>query len=223
MPPRQRRMKPKKRSRPVVALGPSRRALMFNPQPVFTETFKLGSPDPLRPYYQLDSNAGGVLAVRISQMPQVAQYNALYTKYRILKAKFICIPQFNTESADVNSANYNNSIAIANWGMARLVTSVQDSPDTPVPLSENDILEDNGCKIQSGKSKIVLSCRPVPDLLDANGTKLTQRGKFINFNSVGPDVSHYGIRWWYTLPTASNISVPYYVYVKLTFQLADPR
>lgn len=214
------------RRRALVPFSPTRRALMFNPQPVFTETFRLVDPqNPGGPRYQLSSNTGGVLSVRISQVPQLAQYSSLYTKYRILKAKFICLPQFVTESADVNSASYNASIGLGNWGMSRVVTAVQDSPAQPLPISEDDVLEDNGCKIHTGRSKIVLSCRPTPDTEDANGVKLTQKGKFINFSTTGPDVTHYGIRWWHTLPNPNgNIEDrPYFVYCKLTFQLADPR
>lgn len=190
------------------------RSLRYNPQPIFTETFKLGSDDPLRPYYQLDANAGGVLSVRISQMPQIAQYTALYTKYRILKAKFICIPQFNSESSDLNAAIYNGSTGLGNFGMARLVTAVNNSPQQINPLNEDNVLEDNGCVIHNGKPKLVLSCRPVPDLLDANNVAISSIGQYINFNTpVNPDVVHYGIRWWYTLPNlgASIQNMPFCV------------
>lgn len=201
------------------------RARMFNPRPVFTETFRIAGADPLAPYYRMASNTGGVLAVKISDMPQIGQYSALYQKYKILKATFICLPQFVTESSDINAATYNGSQGLGNWGMARIVTAINDTPDTPAPLSENDILEDNGCKISTGKPKLVFSCKPVPDTLDALGNRMTFKGKFLNFQSTGPDITHYGIRWWYTLPNlGGNIQdVPYYVYVKLTFQLADPR
>jgi len=176
----------------------------------------------------MDSNAGGVLSVRISQVPQIAQYSTLYTKYRILKAKFILLPQFVTESSDVNAAQYNGSTGLGNWGMSRIVTSIQDSPDQPQPVSEDDVLEDNGCKIYTGRPKIVLGCRPVPNTLDANGVIMTQKGKFINFVGSSPtvqEVEHFGIRWWHTLPNpGGNIeNKPYFVYCKLTFQLADPR
>jgi hypothetical protein len=172
------------------------------------------------------SNTGGVLSVKISDMPQIAQYNSLYQKYRILKAQFICLPQFVTESSDVNAAGYNGSLGLGNWGMARIVTAVNDSPAQLIPLSENDVLEDNGCRISTGKPKLVFTCRPVPDALDANGNRMSFKGKYINFNgAAGPDITHYGIRWWYTLPNpGGNIQdIPYFVYVKLTFQLADPR
>jgi len=198
---------------------------MFNPAPVFTETFRIPGQDPLAPQYRMASNTGGVLTARISDMPQLAQYSALYQKYRILKATFICLPQFATESADINAASYNASQGLGNWGMARIVAAVNDSPDAAFPASEQDVLEDNGCKILTGKPKLVLSCRPVPNTLDANGNKMTFKGKYLNFNSTGTDIAHYGIRWWYTLPNpGGNIQeVPYYVYVKLTFQLSDPR
>ena len=140
---------------------------MYNPRPVFTETFRMAvGVDPLRPYYQMDSNTGGVLKISMSQVPQLAQYNQLYTKYRILKARFICLPQFNSLSADVNSASYNGSLGLGSWGMGRIVTSIQDSPATPLPVNEDDVLEDNGCRIHTGKPKITLACRPVPDTLD---------------------------------------------------------
>jgi len=225
-----RRRRVRKSNRPLRRAGANRRratrALMFNPRPIFTETFRIPGADPLQPAYRMQSNTGGILVARISDMPQLAQYSALYQKYRILKATFICLPQFVSESSDLNAANYNASLGLGNWGMARIVTAVNDSPDPNPPLSENDVLEDNGCKISTGKPKLVFSCRPVPDTLDANGNHMTFNGKYINFITTGgPDIAHYGIRYWYTLPNpGGNITdVPYFVYVKLTFQLADPR
>jgi len=222
------RRRARKSNRPIRRRRVNRRvarARMFNPQPVFTETFRIPGNDPLAPAYRLASNTGGVMSVKISDMPQIGQYSALYQKYKILKAVFICLPQFVTNSADINAAYYNSTLGFGNWGMARIVTAINDSPDAAVPLSENEVLEDNGCRISTGKPKLVFSCRPVPDTLDANGNRMTFKGKYLNFNAAGPDISHYGIRWWYTLPNpGGNIQdVPYYVYVKLTFQLSDPR
>jgi len=220
--------KPAKAPRRRRAAKPQRALAMakYNPQPVFTETFRLlDEVDPLRPAFQLDSNTGGVLRVRISQLPQIAQYKNLYTKYRILRATFICLPQFNTESSDLNAATYNGSIGLGQWGMARLVTSISDSPNAPAPTSEDKALQDNGCKIHTGKPKLVLSCRPVPDTLDAIGNSMTFRGKYLNFEPGVQEINHYGIKYWYTLPALSGSiqNIPYFVYCKLTFQLADPR
>jgi hypothetical protein len=194
---------------------------MFNPQPVFTETYKLSTLNG----GSMAGNAGGLLTTRISDLPQVAQYSTLYQKYRILKAKFICLANWNSESSDLNSSMYNQSIGIANAGMYRLAYAVNDSPAQVVPANENDVLTDNGCRVVAGKPKITISCRPAPNTMDANGVELTQRKKYINFATQGPDITHFGVSWWATFPFIGVANVPptYEVYVKLTFQLSDPR
>lgn len=197
---------------------------MFNPQPVFTESFVLKTGAVT---YQLVPNAGGTLAVSMSDVPQLAQYTTLYQKYRILKAKFICIPQWNTESADVNSASYNASVVppVLQTGLSRIVYAINDSPDLLPPLSEDQVLENNGCKILCGKPKITMSCRPVPNTQDANGVQMTFKNRFINFEAI--NIPHYGITWWHSQPgsagAGTGLGVPYQVYCKLTFQLSDPR
>jgi len=202
------------------------RSLMFNPRPVFTESYRLmAGANP----YVMSPNTGGVLSVNIGQVPQIAQYSALYQKYRIKRATFICIPTWNTMSADPNAQfpNPTPPPAVIDIGMSRLVYAINDSPGLAAPASEDVVLEDNGCKIICGKPKIKMSCRPVPNTQDANAVQMTFKNKFINFSTGGnPDIAHFGITWWHTQPGAGQpqgYGVPYYVYVKLTFQLADPR
>lgn len=192
----------------------------YNPQPVFTETVRLQFPG--QGFYQLGSNSGGILTASMDVIPQLAQYTALYRKYRILKAQFICLATYPGSNADVNTAIYNNSVALQASGMGRLVFAVNNSPNVPIPTAELDVLQCNGSMIKIGKPKIVVSCKPVPDLQDLNGVRLTQRTDYINFEST--NVVHRGITWWYTMPTTTTILDPFYaVYCKLTFQLADPR
>lgn len=200
------------------------RSIYSNPQPVFTETFKKMTGNTP---YALNPNTGGLLQVTMDELPQLAQYDALYTKYRILKCQYIFIPDWNTESADVNAANYNASLtpAVVNVGLSRLVFSIDNTPDISPPVAESQVLEHNGAKIMVGKSKLQISHRPVPNTIDVNGVAMTFRNKYISFTSQ--NVLHNGISWWHTQPPLSNAStgvgVPYSVYVKLTFQLADPR
>ena len=204
----------------------ARRARMFNPKPMFTETYKqvIGA---LSAPVRLNANQGGTLKVQMSDLPQLDQYRGLYQKYRILKAQFICLATYDTTSADVNAAQYNATLggAAGNAGMSRIVFAVNDTPNPPAVASETQVLTQNGCKIVTGKGKIVITCRPVPEVLDANGVILTQRGKFINFDGGVDECPHYGINWWHTSPqfAGSTINPWYEVYVKLTFQLADPR
>jgi len=200
------------------------RSLRSNPQPVFTETFmKMNGNTP----YVLNPNAGGLLQVSISEVPQLAQYDALYTKYRILKCQYIFIPLWNTEASDANASNYNASLtpAVINSGLSRLVFSIDNTPDISAPVAESQVLEHNGAKIMVGKPKLQISHRPVPNVLDQNGVSMTFKGKFITFSSV--NALHNGISWWHTQPPLTNApsgyGVPYQVYCKLTFQLADPR
>jgi len=195
------------------------RARMFNPAPIFTESFALPK---VGGQYALDPNAGGVLSVSMDNMPQLAQYSALYQKYRILRAKFICIPTHNTAAADVNSELPPGGLQSV--GLSRVVFAVNDSPNLPIPANEDAVLVDNGCKIVCGSPKLTMSCSPVPDTLDSNGNRFTSKGKYLNFVSV--NAVHYGITWFHSqpvLPGSSGFGVPYLVYVKLTFQLSDPR
>lgn len=197
------------------------RSRMFNPAPIFTESFILPASGG---QYILAPNAGGVLTVSMDDFLQVAQYSNLYQKYRILKAKFICIPTHNSASADVNAQLPPGGLL--NAGLSRVVFAVNDSPDVVAPANEATVLEDNGCKIVCGSPKLVMSCRPVPDTNDAAGNRMTFRRKYLNFNAVGPNIAHYGISWWHSqpvLPGGAGFGIPYLVYCKLTFQLSDPR
>lgn len=197
------------------------RARMFNPSPIFTESFVLPKTGG---QYALDPNTGGILAVSMDNMPQLNQYAALYQKYRILKAKFICIPTHNTASADINS-ELPAGAGLQQVGLSRIVYAVNDSPDqTTAPVNENEVLTDNGARIACGSPKLTMSCRPVPNTLDSNGNKMSLRGKYLNFVSI--NAPHYGITWFHSqpvLPGGQGFGVPYLVYCKLTFQLSDPR
>ena len=221
MPVRKRAPGFKRKPRRLAVRRPMRTA--YNPRPVFTETCRLTLPGGTD--YTLIPNQGGRLAVRMDQLPQLAQYTSLYQKYRILKVLFICLSPVNSLSNDINAEFYNLSQGVVKTGMSRLVFAVNDSPDIPAPVNEDSVLTDNGCKIVVGKPKIVIPCKPAPDTLDANGVRLTQRGKFINFVGGGnPEITHYGVTWWHSQPTnATSPLEGYFVYAKITFQLADPR
>lgn len=208
------------RRKPLVRRPRVPRGVRSNPRPIFTETLRVQYPG--QGAYQLGSNTGGILQASMDLLPQLSQYTALYRKYRILKAQFICLATYPGTNVDVNTSIYNNSVGLQASGMGRLVFSVDNTPNLPVPGNEFDVLQSNGAMIKTGAPKIVVSCKPVPNLQDLNGVRLTSRGDFINFESA--NVIHNGIRWWYTMPSTTTLFDPFYaVYCKLTFQLADPR
>jgi len=215
------RRRARKSNRPIRRRRVNRRVArprVFNPAPVFTESYALLNETTGNPYV-MNPMSGGVLSVNMNQVPQLAQYSNLYQKYRILKAVFICIPAWSTESSDPQVA--------ATIGLSRIVYAVNNTPALAAPATEAVVLQDNGCRILCGKPKIVMSCRPVPNTLDANGIQTTLNKKYINFNTVAANnTPHYGISWYHSQPgtaVPTGNGVPYYVYVKLTFQVSDPR
>lgn len=193
-----------------------RRGLMLNPQPIFTETYTFPS---------LISGAGGVFKFSMDQVPQLTQYSNLYQKYRILKASIHLLPEFN--SFEQNQAENNAALSRSYYGLSRVAYSINDTPSISPPANELAVLQDNGARIRPLTQRGVrMSCRPVPNVSDANGVEMTFKRKYINFEASGPNVSHSGISYWISqlVSTATgavdNVAI---CYVKLTFQLADPR
>lgn len=208
-----RRRRPARKMRPRRKLRVGRSLVSTNPRPVFTETFI---------HSTITQNTGGVMTFTMTGIPQVGQYSNLYQKYRILKAQLILLPAYVAHDENVAVTN---AAAGQPWtGLGRFTYAVNDSPNVAAPANEAVVLEDNGCKILPFKPKLTLSCRPVPDLLDANGVRMTLGQKFINFNPGQPDAVHYGISWWYTQYGGGAATTnPVQVICKLTFQLSDPR
>lgn len=190
------------------------RSLMFNPQPVFTETVYAGTIAP---------NTGGVFKVNISNIPQIAQYSSLYQKYRIKLASWILLPQY--QGSDINTASYNASNGVFAWGMGRFVHAIDDSPAQVPPASEAQVLQHNGCKIKSVTERgLRMRNRPVPNTLDTVGNIFTIKNKYLQFKET--NIDHFGITYWYSQPNLGTTSLTnneLHVYVKVTFQLCDPR
>jgi len=194
--------------------------MMFNPTPHFTETFK---------YTTLNANAGFLLTANMDNLPQLANYTGLYQQYRITRCKFIIMPQWTggeNQNQAINNAAFGPSVppGLSSAGTSRVVSVVDSSPDQSVPVSEDAVLQENGCRIRFLDRKMEVSCAPVPDLKDANGNQLTIRGKYQNFTNT--NVAHYGVRGWITQPFSvgsTTNAMTYTVYAKLTFGLREPR
>lgn len=214
------KMKSRPRRRRVMRVA---RPFRSNPRPIFTETARLGIPG--SPGYQITPNLGGQLQVTMDTLPQLSQYSTLYQKYRILKAEYICLATYNTQSSDLNAAVYNLSAGQAATGQGRIVLAVQSTPFAPAPVNEDSVLTCNGSRILTAGPKFKVSHRPVPNERDSVGNEITKpKSQFLNFAPTGTQQVHGSVNWWYTLPATTISLSPFYaVYVKLTFQLADPR
>lgn len=207
-----------------------RRAINYNPMPTFTETFQKAADNVL--VIAGSPGTGSCFKVRISDIPQVAQYMNLYTQYRINWVKVMLLPTYDSTSNDHNAAEYNRTTAIPYQGMARIVYSIQDSPNEQVPANEAEVLTDNGCKIKAFKSKWSCSYKPVPDVKqDTTDGTIYTRQKFrqwFNYDAVntGNNPQHGAITSWITLPgdpLLRDSSLSFYCYYKVNFSLRDPK
>lgn len=213
--------KPRMKSRRPLARKPRfalARRVSYNPQPIFTETFRHST-------LQITSGfASTVLGVTMDSLPQLAQYTSLYSRYRILKAVWTVLP-FMT-SYDLAQTPFANSYQ----GCPRLVYAINDTapPGTvaPVaPVNEAAILQDNGCKIRQGDKMVRFSNRPQPQTIDQVNVVTNQRGKFISF-ATGPNTTHWGVSLAISnqfVGTTPTVEPAFVIYCKVTFQLADPR
>lgn len=191
-----------------------------NPQPIFTETYTKASFNP---------NTGTTLTFNIGEVPQLTQYNTLYQKYRILKAVVFLLPNYMPGEQNQADANAAAGGGVGAVGMGRIVWATNDTSNTVPPVTELEVLKNNGCHIKpfNAMNVVKMTCRPVPQTVDAGGVTIEQKHKWITFQPPGgqPEPRHFGIDYWYSQPVLNvpigNNSLN--VYVKLTFQLADPK
>lgn len=214
----------------------NRSAITYNPMPSFTETFK--STKVLN--VNVGDGTGYKFGIRITDIPQVNQYANLYKQYRINWVKVMVLPRINTDSSDGNAAIYNSLVGGTQWmGMGRIAWSIQDSPDVPLPASEQDVLEDNGAKIKSFKNKWSCSFKPCPNVyqgtVDSTGAPTEvytkQRYKqWFNFETTltGKNPEHGYVAAYISLP--GNVPAgqepfvqTFYIYYKVNFSLRDPQ
>lgn len=209
-----------------------RRRLLSN-QPTFVETFQLARDNMAVPQGD-GSGLGKYFKVRITDIPQVAQYANLYTQYRINWVKVMLLPQYNTQASDANASSYNMGNTLNSYGMARIVYAIQDSPDQTDPTTENEVLEDNGCKIKPMGAKWSCSFKPVPDITIADGASgvipIRMKNKsWFNFDTATPanNPYHGGVKAWITLPGLkvgeTGQPITWYAYYKVSFSLRDPQ
>lgn len=210
-------------------MGGRRLRQVINPAPVFTEMYELTGAAP-QPAFNVLPNTGDVFRFNMDHIPQLAQYSALYQKYRILKATLLILPEFS--GSEQNQAENNTALTRSAFGQSRMAFAINNSPAVPTPTSELDVLKDNGAKVRSLTPRgIKISCRPVPNVaVDSNqagvgNQSITLKQKYLNLAPANGNIDHYGISWWHSqlatlTPAMKNVAI---VYVKLTFQLSDPR
>lgn len=199
--------------------GRLRRRMGFNPMPTFIETYNGG---------QVLANAGGQFTARISDIPQIVDYQALYQQYRINWIKVTLVPDFG--GTDPNTYNQNFVGGIPATANARIAWAINDTPALANPVNEADVLTDNGAKIRTLASMWSASFKPRPDKYTGDaggGAGVPVREKFKQWLSfadlAGNNPIHRGISYWITALTAGGGTQAYNVYYKVSFSLRDPK
>lgn len=199
------------------------RRSLYNPAPVFTETADLGS-------FQVPVGGAtpglylGQLQVNLNTIPQIASYQNLYNCARILKVRYIMMPTFN------NFGPFQSTMAATQSVSApRLAYAIQDTSSAPAPVSELDVLSENGSKVRMFTRPVNISHRPVPGLSEGITTggfaAVTRKRQWITLNAGGLTVPHGSVNYAVTQDNyqIGNPQVQWNVYAKITFQLRDPK
>lgn len=211
--------------RRVAIYRPGRRLGMrtANPQPTFVETFRLQDVINVTAAPYLDA-----WKVRISDIPQIADYTALYNQYRINWVQHMLIPAYNSEEANQAGANQGSGV-LGYIGQPRIAYAIQDSPNVQPPATEQEVLEDNGCKIKTIHNVFKVSHKPVPDVAvfsNAAGQTVYTKQKykqFFNFTAVPANNPLHGAVQVAITSPGFNSSHPMAHYVKVSFTLRDPK
>lgn len=184
--------------------------------PMFTETF-VGAP----------INVGGVGASapvqliqnNLGQIPQVADYTALYNQYKIMKVTAIFVPAYDTYQVG-------SPTGATGTTAPRMVYAIQASSQQLNPLTEADVLQDNGAKIRMFDKPVKISWRPVAAAADAlvqgGFASVNRRNQWYGTTSTAVQHNGLALAFTHALPPAGNPVIAQ-VYYKITFALRDPK
>lgn len=146
------------------------------------------------------------LLTQLNLLPQIGNYKSLWASYKILKAKFTIIPKWRGES--YNEAAIGTAGAIGILETPRFAYAINDYlANTNAPLTEIQVLEDNGCKVRMFTKPVTVTCRPKPVLEQTNSglppgvqqvNTFAKINPWIEFDDAGPGVPHVGVDGFFT-------------------------
>lgn len=184
--------------------------------PTFTETFV----GPSIIYGGAGVNAQvQLIQNNLGQIPQVADYTALYNQYQIRRVTAIFVPAYDTFQIGTPTG-------ATQTACPRMVYAIQDSAQQLNPATEADVLQDNGAKIRMFDKPVKISWRPVAAAADAlvQGGFASVNRKYQWYGTTSTAVQHNGLALAFTtaLAPAGNPTLAN-VYYKITFALKDPK
>jgi hypothetical protein len=181
--------------------------------PTFTETFEY-----LVAGSQLATNAGGVIAPKMTDIPELANYVGLYRSFRINKIEVMYLGQVQT-AVSTGATNVLSSVN-------RIALAADRSAIVTAPAAEVDVLNDDGVVIKQLDKLVKFSVtNPVPNLtMNAPGVSPTatagvslSRDNWLSFDDATA-VPHNGLSYW--ISGNGQLTT---CYVKITFQCCDPK
>jgi len=200
------------------------RRFAYNPTPTFTETLDFGT-------FSLNGTSPflGQLYVTPSSIPQLANYQALYNQICIRKVKYYLMPAFTSYQPLADTTSANQSVSAP-----RLTYAIQDTAMVPSPISELDVLTDNGAKIKMFDKPIKITHTPTAWLGEVLSTPsanlftpVSQKNVWITMGAgaVGTSVKHGAINYCVVQdnPALHNTQTQWAIYAKITFSLRDPK
>jgi hypothetical protein len=175
--------------------------------PVFTETFDAG---------RITTNTNGTFQARMSQIPELADYAALYRSYKILKLQWIILPNANTASPGGTTS-----------GIGQFFYAIDPSAQLATPGSLTDVLNNNNVRMTLTDRAVVLpKYTPVPqvDIVAAAGNvpMSFMKPQWLDFGTAGAAIDHNGVTWGY-LAASTGGQTNAQVFCKVTFACKDPR
>lgn len=128
----------------------------------------------------------GLQSFSISGVSNIANYTALYSKYKILRVTLQFVPRW-----DSGNPNTNGIVAV-NGGTTQLISSFDDAA-TSVPANSAAILTQSNARIQNicaGRS-VWLTCRPKPSTT-VQGINVGIQSEWLQTSNT--TIPHYGFQ-----------------------------
>lgn len=170
------------------------------------------------------SNYQGGYAFRLSDLPNNAEYAALYDQYKITGVSFKIMPKWQNPGNGANS----NTVS----GVGQIITVI-DNDDASNTFTKDDLLQYRTCKVTTPGR--VHKRFIVPKMLNA----VYRTGVTFAYNSVAckwidmtlTDVPTYGIKMWIDPPVQNSLvavpitplQIPYDIYATYYFKCKNTR
>lgn len=172
------------------------------------------------------STNSGIMAFKLTDLQNFTSFQALFDLYKITGVKVRIIP--NWSSGDVYGAQTNVA------GFPMLYIAENRDPYVPAPVSNADILNDDGVKIIRVNKPVTMFLRnPKAEIKDADGSSLpfqfnSSKAMLQPWLTTGGNgqaidqsaLNHFGYRW-YLDNTSSNTALSIQVFVTYYFSCKE--